>query len=358
MVNKNLQDRILLHLSIVTLFLIMPTISFVRPPDEPFFALTRIFVQDTMANLVLLCFFYLNYYLLLPKYFFNQQYLFYIGLVFLYLALAFTIPFYVGKFFPNKMEIPAVAGFRPPLHELPHFERNDFPVYGFAFEEFRRHLGLFFSAIFFSFFLKARQNLALLKEDKLKAEISSLKSQINPHFLFNTLNSIYALSLKKDDLVSDAIMRLSGLMRYVIKDASEIMIPLAKELEYLDNYIALQKARIGNTTNINYQKSGTILHQKIAPLILITYIENAFKYGVNPDTDGCKIDILIQVADNCIYMELFNFKATEMMQIESTGIGMTNTQERLNLLYPNKHKIDIMEDANSYLLKLTIDLYD
>ncbi len=356
MVNKNLQDALLLHVSIVILFLIMPTISFVRPPDEPFLALTRIFVQDTMSNLVLLCFFYLNYYLLLPKFFFNQKYLAYFVFVFLYLALAFAFPFFVGKFFPNRIEMQVVKEFHPSLHELPHFDRSNFSIYSFAFEEFRRHIGLFFSAIFFSFFLKTRQNLALLKEDKLKAELSSLKSQINPHFLFNTLNSIYALSLKKDDHVSEAIMQLSGLMRYVIKDASEINISLSKELEYLDNYIALQKARIRYTTEVNYQKSGTINHQKIAPLILITYIENAFKYGVNPDTDGCKIDIRIQVADNSIFMEVFNFKATEMMQIESTGIGMTNTLERLKLLYPNKYKIAIVEDSGSYLLKLSIDL--
>lgn len=354
--NKILQDKLLLHLSIVTLFLLIPTISFVRPPDEPFLALTKIFVQDTMANVVLLCFFYLNYYLLLPKYYFNQKYLVYIALVVLYLALAFTIPFFVGKFFPNRMEMLAPNGFQLPAHELPHFERPKFSIYNFAFEEFRRHLGLFFSAIFFSFFLKTRQNLALLKEDKLQAEISSLKSQINPHFLFNTLNSIYALSLKKDDRVSDSILRLSGLMRYVIKDASQFKISLAKELEYLDNYIELQKARISHTTQVNYVKLGTVQYHMIAPLILITYIENAFKYGVNPDAPDSKIDISIRVTDSQILMEVFNFKATNLMQIESTGIGMANTLERLKLMYPNRHQLEIMEDTQSYSLKLTIDV--
>lgn len=356
MINKTLQERLLLHISIVILFLIMPTISFVRPHDEPFFALTKIFVQDTTSNLVLLCFFYLNYYLLLPKYFFNKNYFTYVVLVILYLAIAFTFPFYMGKMFPDRIMMNSIDNLYKPPFDFSNIDKRRFSIFGFAFEEFRRHLGLFFSAVFLSFLLKTRQNLATLKEDKLKAEISSLKSQINPHFLFNTLNSIYALSIKKDDKVSDAILQLSGLMRYVIKDASQSTISLVKELEYLDNYIELQKARIGHTTIVNYQKSGSIDNLFIAPLILITFIENAFKYGVNPEEDSRKIDINIEITNKGINMVVFNQKATQLMKIESTGIGLSNTSERLNLLYPNKHKLEIIEDDISYLLKLSLDL--
>ena len=226
----------------------------------------------------------------------------------------------------------------------------------FVFDEFRRHIGLFFTAVFFSFLLRTREHLSQVKEDKLNAALSSLKSQINPHFLFNTLNSIYALSVKKDDSTPDAIINLSGLMRYVISDADNNRIALQKEIDYINNYIELQKERLGNTAIIRFESSGETGGKEIAPLILITYIENAFKYGVNPDADESLVEVTIHITGSTLNLFVFNNKVPLPKHIESTGIGISNTAERLNLLYPDKYNLLIKEDKVTYSVNLSITL--
>ena len=349
------QKGLLTHVFFVALFLVVPTLAFVRPPGEPFMAFTRIFVQDTTASFVLLCFFYLNYYVLLPKFFFNRKYVQYIVYVVLFLSLALMLPYLAGKQMQDiNQHLP--PSFPPePNRSLLH-SSNPPSLASFVFDEFRRHLYLFFTAVFFSYLLRTRAYLSQLKEDKLNAELSSLKSQINPHFLFNTLNSIYALSVNKDDRASEAIINLSGLMRYVIKDANDYTIPLKKEIEYIRNYVELQKARLGNTTLVYFDVSGDPSNKEIAPLLLITYIENAFKYGVNPDVDDCIIRITIHLTDTGIRLEVLNKKVQRSVQLASTGIGMSNTKERLNHLYPHGHDLQISESNETYSVTLSIEL--
>jgi Histidine kinase len=355
MYKKLQQTGLFTHIFFISLFLVVPTIAFVRPPEEPFFALTKIFVQDTTASFVLLCFFYLNYYILLPKFFLTKKYFQYILYVVIFLALAFTLPFLIGTFFNGTHhDLPRNFPYEP-KDNFPH-PPNSPSIASFVFDEFRRHLYLFFTAFFFSFLLRTREYLSQVKQEKLEAELSSLKAQINPHFLFNTLNSIYALSVKKDDRASEAIINLSGLMRYVIKDANGYKIALKKEIEYISNYIELQKARLGNTATINFECIGEPGSKDITPLILITYIENAFKYGVNPDVDDCVIGIKIDITVEGIQMQVSNKKVQRSAQLESTGIGIKNTAERLKHLYPNKHVVQINENENTYSVMLSIEL--
>lgn len=354
MFEKLTKSSLLMHAFFVTLFLIVPTLAFVRPPGESFFALTRVFVQDTAANFVLLCFFYLNYYLLLPHLFFLRRYVVYVLCVIVFLAISLTIPYILGKVIAIH---PAYLSHPPDVPGFPLVHATQPPSLAiFVFDEFRRHLYLFFTALFFSFLLRTREHMALLKAEKLQAELSSLKSQINPHFLFNTLNSIYALAIKKDDRLPDAIINLSGLMRYVIKDANDYKIPLTNELAYLTNYIELQKARLDETTNIQFNCSGNAGTKTIAPLILITYIENAFKHGINPDTEDCVLNIDLQISEDNLELRVFNKKVAHATLFLSTGIGLTNTSERLKHLYPNKHHLQIVEDKESYLVTLIIKL--
>jgi len=348
------QGGIWTHVFFVTLFLVIPTLAFVRPPGESSFAFTRVFVQDTVANFVLLCFFYLNFYVLIPKFFFHRQYILYITFIVLFLSLALTLPHLVGRHLPDYEG--AFPGAPSRLPGAPNMHHRPFTLVTFVFDEFRRHLFLFFTAIFFSFLLKTREHLSDVKEEKVKAELLHLKSQINPHFLFNTLNSIYVLSLKKDDKASAAIINLSGLMRYVIKDANDYKIPLHKEIEYIRNYIDLQRARLGDTTRIRFECSGETDNKEISPLLLITYIENAFKYGVNPNEEDCRVEVKIQVTDTGLTMFTFNKKVPIAASVDSTGIGIANTAGRLNLLYPGKHKIEIKEDEKTYSVTLSLSL--
>jgi LytS/YehU family sensor histidine kinase len=235
---------------------------------------------------------------------------------------------------------------------------QDRPRLFFVVDELRNHLYQFFTAIFFSFLLRTREHLNEIKEEKFEAEINSLKSQINPHFLFNTLNSIYILSLKKDDRASDAIINLSGIMRYAIKDARDAMIDLQKEIEYVENYIELQKARFGSTASIFFECSGEPKNMKISPLLLITYIENTFKYGINPDVVGCVVEVTIQITEVGLILHTFNKKVQLSPNEGATGIGLKNTRDRLEYFYPKKHRLDIIENNETYSVTLFIHLYD
>jgi hypothetical protein len=323
-----------------------------RPPGEPFLTVTRPFLRDVAGNALILIFFYVNYYFLVPKFYFKRKYALYATAVFVALIAVFMLPSLVtGRLLSN-------GGHPPPGEFVPHLPK---PVpntlVSLLLDELKHHLYLFFIALFFSLLLRIREHLADIKAEKLSAELSSLKAQINPHFLFNTLNSIYALSVKKDDKAPDAILQLSGLMRYIIKDTNNPKIPLLTEVGYLQNYVELQRARTGNTAFIIFECTGQLYGLDIAPLILITYIENAFKYGINPDADNSFVEVYIQVTGNTLQMQVRNNKVPLADNTgNSTGIGINNTSGRLNLLYPGRHTLEIKEDEKNYSVNLSINL--
>jgi LytS/YehU family sensor histidine kinase len=206
-------------------------------------------------------------------------------------------------------------------------------------------------------FLKINTRLKLTEEEKIRVELSYLKSQINPHFLFNTLNSIYALAIKENaNKTATGMLKLSGMMRYVVTEASNELVSLEKEMTYINNYIELQKLRLDKSVMLNFEINGDIQNQKIAPIILIPFIENAFKYGVNPDEDS-NIKIVISISKLQIILLVENNKVTANSNtIEKTGYGIKNTKNRLALLYPARYELDINETATFYTVKLKISL--
>ncbi len=353
---QKLPGKLLLtHVFFFSLFLVVPFLVFLRPPGEPFFALTRAFIQDTIGNCILLGFFYANYYILIPKLYFNQHYLQYMGCVVLCLLLVLVLPdLLTGQFRGMVPDLP--PGMPPGPGHAPLHGPHGPPMLFKAWDELRHHLYLFFTAIFFSFLLRTREHLTRIKEEKLKAEIAALKSQINPHFLFNVLNNIYTLSVKKDDRASDAIIHLSGIMRYAINDAAGARIPLQKEIDYIRNYIELQKSRLGHTATVYYDCIGEAGDKEIAPLILITYIENVFKHGVSPDVDGCRVEITIQITGTGIRLHTLNKRIPHPPYSAPGSIGMSNTLARIKHLYPGKHDLQIGNTNGMYSVTLLLEL--
>lgn len=191
---------------------------------------------------------------------------------------------------------------------------------------------------------------------KNKTELESLKNQLNPHFLFNSLNSIYSLSTKKSNDTPEAVIMLSELMRYMLYKANDKKVFLKDELQYIENYIKLQHIRIAKNKNVKINIKGVISTQKISPLLFISYIENAFKYGT--DFNGnTEIEIDISVKDNELQFKCVNIIGNRPKDEESSGIGMQNTKNRLELLYPDKHWLTTIENDNKFMvdLKLKID---
>ena len=193
-----------------------------------------------------------------------------------------------------------------------------------------------------------------LENQRLSAELAFLKSQINPHFLFNSLNSIYSLAYQKSDTTPEAILKLSEIMRYMLYECNDNKVELTKELQYLHNYIDLQKIRFGNKAFIDFEVKGEITDQYIVPLLLIAFIENAFKHGIANDP-AVPIRLKINIEDGKLYFFIQNKKHTHNRDA-SGGIGLSNVKRRLDLLYPEKYNLDIRDEADMYTCQLSLVL--
>ena len=215
---------------------------------------------------------------------------------------------------------------------------------------------LFISVFIISIALNLQARIKQSEKEKLAAELAYLKSQINPHFLFNTLNNIYSLALKKSDDNANAIVKLSGMMRYNITDAQSEFIEIEKEIDYISSYIELQKIRIGETAKVNFTINGIAHKHQIAPLLLISFIENAFKYGVNPEIES-NIQIAIDITNNTIELKVSNkIVPVSIVGNTKTGTGITNVIRRLDLLYSGKYKLQISHTETDYTVTLLITI--
>lgn len=194
-----------------------------------------------------------------------------------------------------------------------------------------------------------------LETEKLNAEIKFLKAQVNPHFLFNTLNNLYYLSTIKSDTAPLVISKLSEAMRYMIYDSNHEQIELAKEIEYMRNYISLERLRLREGVPLEFEVTGRtdIL---ISPLILITFLENAFKHGVSNGNGACWIKARLDVDETRLVYSIANSKVKSVSgPADGEGIGLKNVRRRLDLFYPGKHQLDIDDREASWAVTLTIE---
>ncbi|WP_207429213.1 sensor histidine kinase [Pedobacter sp. SYSU D00535] len=198
---------------------------------------------------------------------------------------------------------------------------------------------------------KIRKNL---EKDKLSAELAFLKSQINPHFLFNSLNNIYSLAYQKSDKTPEAILKLSEIMRYMLQESNEVQVDLSRELRYLDNYIELQKLRFKNEAYVEFNITGSHINHRIAPLILIAFVENAFKHGLASDPEN-PIKLAVIINGSGLQFNVWNKKSLQNKDLTS-GIGLNNVKRRLELLYPGKYKLNITDTPSVYYCELSLDL--
>lgn len=199
------------------------------------------------------------------------------------------------------------------------------------------------------------RRIAQAEADKASAELSFLKAQINPHFLFNTLNNIYSLILTGNENAADSVMKLSNIMRYVTDDVTHDFVPLQSEIDCINDYIELQRLRIGKNSPIDFTVSGDPKRKVIAPLVLMTFVENVFKYGISK-REHSPIFIKIEISDISISFFCENLVFINKGETEnpSTGIGIKNTVQRLKHLYPDKYILDIVNDGKEYKVNLTL----
>lgn len=321
--------------------------------------------RNFLSYVFTILFFYLNYYVLIPRFFFIKRYVAYgLSILISFLLIQQTLVIVNRQGFttsspmppPDRMSPPPLAtDQRPPMPPgyfsggRPKHSHPDRPP------EISQTFFLFLTGFLLSLSIRVNNGWRETERERLNTELSYLKAQINPHFLFNTLNSIYSLAIEQSDKTAEAIARLSSLMRYVIQDANVNQVPLAKELEYITHYVTLQKLRIDDTARVDFSITGTPNGCQIAPLILISFIENAFKYGINPSEDS-HIIVTLAVEHNDLHCHVFNKKvhiSQNALPTNGSGIGLTNTKTRLDLVYPNRHRLVINDQPASF----TVDLY-
>lgn len=194
----------------------------------------------------------------------------------------------------------------------------------------------------------------IAEKEQFKTELAFLKSQVNPHYLFNTINDIYALAQQQSEEAPEALLKLSELLRYMLRESDDAYVPLAREIAYLENVIELQRIGQKGKAFIGFKVEGEVKDQKIAPLILINFIENAFKHGVFKDADE-PIQIELSIAGKQFGMLVKN-KISTSGKDKTGGIGLANVKRRLALIYPQKHQLRIDQQNSTFTVDLNIAL--
>jgi hypothetical protein len=288
-------------------------------------------LRDILGYSLTIGYFYLNFYYLIPEFYQKRRYALFVLLTLCAFIITSALPKVILPE-PN----PARAGWRAFFGDVNH------------------NLFRFLVVFLISIMLRIRDQWKRAREGKTQAELAFLKSQIQPHFLYNTLNTIYALSIEGAKETPDAIARLSAMMRYVTDESALDYVPLGRELEYIESYITLQELRFGRTVGISSIVNGEPDGYQVAPMMLIPFIENAFKHGINPEEES-GIVVRINISNDVLRLNVRN-RLVHVMREDQRGLGLANTRSRLDMLYPGRYELVVSTKGGVYSIDLTLTL--
>lgn len=342
-VKKLLRNRVLQHLVFwgISLYLLLKNFqssSQLSPTDLIYTGIVSLYIVFAV---------YLNLQLLIPRFFQRGKYAIYVVLL---VALLLLITWFQMVSFDVLVD-----RVFPGYYLISYFDFWGTLRYYLIFVGISSLLH--FSKSWF-LYREAETRLAITQKEKIEAELSALKGQINPHFLFNSLNSIYSLVLNSNKHAPEALIKLSDALRYVIYESDHEKVSLEKEIEFLKNYVELQRLRMSDGEEVNLSVRGQVQQQEIAPLLLLPIIENAFKYGTKGASEQSQIEIDIAIDENQLSLRTKN----TIGQIDETGLevsggaGLTNLRKRLDLIYPGNHSLTIDSQGNIFKVHLQIGL--
>lgn len=351
------------------LFFFSLVLGFVyRMPDSDGMQGRILSLAFLLFSFIYISLFYLNTFVLIPQLYLKKRYFLYIVTVLVLFTAVYTIRPFEGlvRNLPGRGERmeppphfqrpPGTQNLLPPKPDRkPPGERQSPPSDIVSIVLFVAVWSLSTAICIIREWRRTESRVIQAEADKANAELSFLKAQINPHFLFNTLNNIYSLAVTKNEHTAESIMKLSNIMRYVTDDVREDFVSLENEIECLQDYIDLQKLRLGKKMKVEFVVEGMIIDKKIAPLILMNFIENVFKYGISNHEPS---DILIRLSvqdDNIIFFSRNRLFETNRSSAR-IGIGLQNTRQRLQHLYPDRHFLNISTDNGFYTVQLTLQV--
>jgi two-component system, LytTR family, sensor kinase len=325
------------------------------------------FIFHIKLWLIYIFLFYVNFYLLMPALLFKKKVFFYILSSILLITGTFFIKsqiemrkfdkgFLVNKSWEKRMGPPEhqrhkLPVFKPRFEKLPPPRFEFMPLYG---------LLLVFAASTSLRLIQKWQDdekrKTEIEKERVSTELLFLKQQINPHFLFNALNNIYSLTLNTSSPASEAVLKLSSILRYMLYDTEHAEVLLKDELNIIVDFIELQKIRITEKVKVGYQVIGDPGNLKIAPLLLIPIIENAFKHGVDNVKESF-IEITVKIESNQLELTVRNKIVNNLLEKDTTaGIGIKNIKRRLDLLYPDKYSYEASDKDSVFYVELKLNL--
>lgn len=345
----------MLHLAGCFLFIFSPV--FFGPPPSPFPEYRILLVPIVVDNIFITIFFYLNLFFLIPKVLARFGWPRYL-LTVLISVLAFgalkllthkviSPGLYLGPISLERVESPAPAAPHIPWDTSLNPFISTFP--------FMMAWALSTSIKFSIDYTRLDRERKDRENESLKSELSLLRSQISPHFMFNVLNSLTALARKKSDELEPIIIKLSQLMRYMLYDLGVNKVSIETEIEYLQNYIDLQRLRFGSFIDIKFDKAGDNSDFLIEPMLLIPFVENAFKHGTGLIARP-QIDVSIHILGERLNFAVRNKYNADTGEVKDNthGIGLQNVKRRLALLYPGKYELVIEKDDQWFAIKLNL----
>lgn len=305
------------------------------------------YIYDALFHLTLVPAVYFNLVVLMPALLSRQRYLWYLA------AVGATV---VGFSQLNIWFFDHLVDFLlPGYYFISYYEWKDilqfFLIYLAATTLLKLSKGWFQLS-------ETRSRLAETEREKLDAELEALKSQVNPHFLFNSLNNLYGLALKNDKQTPASILKLSEVMRYMIYEAAGETVALARELDFIENYVNLQRLRSDSRATISLEVEGEPGQLQIAPLLFIPFVENSFKHGIKGETGKSYVHILFRVGAGEVTFSIRNNKGAvdDVEHRQYGGIGLANVKKRLELIYTGNYDLQISDGDNEYAVGLTIRL--
>jgi len=289
---------------------------------------------------------YFTIYYLIPKYILKKKYIQFFLFLILSLVMFYFARTGLNYFMVSKEIWPEAQGYQEPFTVIHVVELMIGTIYVIALV----------SAIKLTYeWINEKKRNEDLQRIQLETELNFLKSQIQPHFFFNTLNNLYALVIKKSPNAADVVMKLSEIMQYVLYEAKEPKISLSKSINYLYSYLELEKLRYGNRVNSEISIEGNIDDVEIPPLLFLPFLENCFKHGTKHDED-IKVNIDFAVQDNFLYFTVENNYVKYKVENSKHGIGIENVKRRLQLLYGTKYSLKTRSTENIYTVNLILPL--